>query len=289
MEDHNHGTEEELLRRFNSPSNKKSNLEYCNEDYLPIYDVRNSSTLPSWIDQNVRKESCSSWENIVKQYSFPKGTWVDCGSYWLNTSSQDSDDWRLNHRFRLTASNFGGAIGKSNFCTPVDVALSIINIKTKSPSDKVKFSAQHGVVTESEARDWYSRTRNVIVKEVGLAVPKWDPRIGASLDGDVDDGMIEIKSPHEMYKPLVEHMALIKSGWRPKPYYHAHIWDSHYAQMQGSMKITGKKWCDYIVYATQSNRSYVERVPFNQHYWDNELWPGIQNFLDNILEPLIAK
>ena len=217
--------------------------------------------------------------------------WIDCGEYWLNTAPQGSDPWHKNRKFRLTASNFGGAIGKSNFCTPMDIGMDITNIKAKSFSDRSKFVMQHGVATEPQARDWYCRTRNVQVVEVGLAVPKWEPRIGASLDGDVigTDGMIEIKSPLEMYEPLRNHMAKIGTGWRPPPFYHSHIWESHYAQMQGGMKITGKKWCDYIVYATQSNLSYVERVPFNQKYWDETLWPGIQNFLDNVMEPLIAE
>ena len=84
-----------------------------------------------------------------------------------------------------------------------------------------------------------------------------------------------------MYKPLREHMLKIESGWEPSKFYHSHICDSHYAQIQGSMKIANKKWCDYIVYATRSNLSYVERIPFNQTYWDTTLWPGIQSFLES--------
>ena len=195
--------------------------------------------------------------------------------------------WHAHRKFRLTVSNFGGAIGKSSFCSPMEIAIDITNIKPKTTS--AKFAMQHGVVTEPKARDWYCKTRNVEVQEVGLAVPKWEPRIGASLDGEVGpDGIIEIKSPLVMYEPLQNHMIKINTGWRPPPFYHGHIWDTHYAQMQGGMKITGRKWCDYIVYATESNRSYVERIYFNQQYWDNELWPGVQNFLNNIMEPLIA-
>lgn len=150
---------------------------------------------------------------------------------------------------------------------------------------------RHGVITEPKAREWYCKTRGVIVKEVGLSVPKWEPRIGASLDGDIvdSDGIIEIKSPLQMYESLTNHMAKINTGWRPPSFYHAHIREIHYAQMQGSMKITGKKWCDYIVFATQSNLSYVERVPFNKKYWDEVLWPGVTYFLNNIMEPLIAE
>ena len=203
-------------------------------------------------------------------------------------SPQGTSEWDINHRWRLTSRNFCAAIGKSNFTTPAQVASDIIN-PVHLVVDK-RFAQLHGIRTEPEARDWYCNTRKVVVEEVGLAVPKWEPRLGTSIDGDVmgTDGMIEIKSPYEMYKPLRDHIAKIENGWTPPKFYHSHIWESHYAQMQGSMKIINKKWCDYIVYATESNLSYVERVFFDQTYWDTVLLPGIQSFFNNHMEPLIA-
>lgn len=245
---------------------------------ISIFDIKRQFIIPSIDD-------------ISNRYEFDPRYWIDRGDYLLNRNPQESNEWHRNRKFRLIASNFGAAMGKSNFCSPLDIAVDITNLNDfgKSQSDRSKFMTQHGVVTEPKARDWYCRTRNSEVDEIGLAVPKWEPRIGASLDGDIknSDGMIEIKSPFDMYEPLRNHMSKITTGWRPPPLYHDHIWDSHYAQMQGSMKIVGKQWCDYIVYATQSNLSYVERIPFNQKYWDETLWPGIQNFLNNIMEPLI--
>lgn len=239
---------------------------------------------------NVKNFVLPSRDEINKRYSFDPAYWIDCGGYWLNTALQGSSEWELNRKLRLTASNFGAALGLSTHSSIMDVAMDITNVKSKSFPDRGKLSKQHGIVMEPEARAWYCQSRKVKVEEVGLAVPKWEPRIGASLDGEVvgTEGMIEIKSPLQMYDPLDDHMAKIKTGWRPPQFYHAHIWDTHYAQIQGGMKITGKQWCDYIVYATQSNRVYVERIPFNQQYWDETLWPGIQQFLDNYMEPLIA-
>lgn len=224
-------------------------------------------------------------------YDISNGFWEDKGTYWLNIAPQDSEMWYLNHKNRLTAGNFGTAIGKSRFCTPENLPNSIINIKPRSMEERVKFSQLHGVKTESAGRKWYCETRNVQVAEVGLAVPKWETRIGASADGEIvgTNGIIEIKSPVEMYKPLTRHMDRVNNGWVPPPFYHSHIWDTHYAQIQGCMKIMDKKWCDYVVYATGSGLSYVERVKFDEKYWNKILWPGISSFLNNILDPLIDK
>lgn len=222
---------------------------------------------------------------------FPPEEWEDRGTYWLSKSPQGTNIWHSCRKFRLTASNFGAAIGKSIFTSPLDIALDIANIKPKSFTDENKAVMKHGVDTEPKAREWYSHHFKVQVREVGLAVPKWEVRIGASVDGEVlgTNGIIEIKSPLEMYRPLQEHKKKIENGWKPPPFYHKHIWETHYAQMQGCMKITNKDWCDYIVYATKSNLCYTERIYFNEEYWDKILWPGIRNFLDNILEPLIKE
>lgn len=227
----------------------------------------------------------------IDRFTFDPKCWIDCDTYWLNKSEQGSNNWKNIRKYRLTASNFGGAIGKSSFCTPEGIVTDITSAKEKIFSEKSKYVMQHGIDTEPKAREWYCKNKNVEVVEVGLAVPKWEPRIGASLDGEIKgtDGMIEIKSPLLMYEPIKTHMSKINGGWEPPKFYHEHIWDSHYCQMQGGMKITGKKWCDYIIYATKSNLIYVERIYFDEEYWNKILYPGILYFLDNLLEPVVKK
>lgn len=201
------------------------------------------------------------------EYFNPK-FWKDCGSFWLNRANQGSVDWHANRKRKLTASNFGAAIGKSKFCSPMDLAMEIAGIKQKEFSEKSKLLMQHGVNTEPIARDWYCRTYGVQVEEVGLAIPKWDTRIGASLDGSVGvDGCIEIKCPLQMYYQLDQHSKKIEEGVVFDKYYHDHIFDSYFCQIQGGMCITGKKWTDFIVFSTESNRVFVERIWFNSKYW----------------------
>lgn len=217
-------------------------------------------------------------KNISRQIIFDPNLWKDCGAYLLNTNMYDVSIYK---KHRLLSNNFGSAIGKSNISNPIEIANDIINNKY--------YSLKHNIKSEHKAREWYCNTRDIKILNCGFAIPKWEHRIGTYLDGDIlnTDGMIEIKHPLDMYENLKTHINKLRTGWKPPPFYHDHIWDSHYAQIQGSMKIIGKQWCDYIVYATNSNLSYVERIQFNPDYWNTILWPGLQNFLDNYLDPLI--
>jgi hypothetical protein len=57
------------------------------------------------------------------------------------------------------------------------------------------------------------------------------------------------------------------------------IFDSHYDQMQGAMAITGRQWCDYIVYCLAEESFFVDRVYFDSSYWSNVMYPKINEFL----------
>lgn len=216
--------------------------------------------------------------------------WEDRGTFWLNGSPQGSEAWLALRKNLLTGSNVGSALGHSRFSSPLEVALDVSGVKPKAFSEENLRVMSQGTAREPLAREKYMRMKDVHVEEVGLAIPKWEPRLGSSLDGDVigTEGVIEIKSPDKgIYKPLLDYEKMVAKGWNPPPGYHQHIWDSHYDQMQIGMKVTGKSWCDYVVYSGREERIFVDRVPLNQDYWDEVLAPGIQNFLENVLEPMI--
>jgi hypothetical protein len=221
--------------------------------------------------------------------------WIDYGTYWVNTEPQGSDAWKR-LRNRPTASKFGCIAGRSRFSTPEKTARVMVGLDKEDFTEEAIARMNRGTLNEPIARDWYCRTRNVQVEEVGLAVPKWDVMIGASLDGDVKlpngqsgDGMIEIKCPDRMYGPLDDYTEQLREGWQPPPGYHDHIWSSHYDQMQGCMAITKKRWCDYIVYCPNESRVFVERILFNEDHWLGVLYPALQRFNQNLLLPLLRE
>lgn len=96
------------------------------------------------------------------------------------------------------------------------------------------WQARRGNELEPEARLKYEECQSVLVEQAGLAKTE-DGLFGASVDGLVDDdGQIEIKcflSPTKL-------SAILLSG---------DIADCM-DQVQGGLWITGRKWCDFILY-----------------------------------------
>ena len=62
---------------------------------------------------------------------------------------------------------------------------------------------------------------------------------------------------------------------------------SYNAQVQGQMGVGGKPWCDFVVY-TKKGIS-VERIPFNETYWNNKLLPKLVEIYDSCVLPEIAR
>ena len=61
---------------------------------------------------------------------------------------------------------------------------------------------------------------------------------------------------------------------------------SYYCQVQGQMAITGRTWCDFVVYTTKGIA--VERITFDKLFWENELLPKLVDFFDNYVAPEIV-
>ena len=244
---------------------------------------------------------------------FPKTDWISRGRTWVNLAPQVTKGWFLaregripmkfinleNNRLdgcvraRLTGSKFGVAAGHAPkfFSTPEELARQIAGLEEAYFDEESLKRMNHGVQEEPNARRWYEMNHNVEVEEIGLVVPKWDFHLGASVDGIVKGtkGIIEIKCPKRMYKPLQDHLRLRETGWIPRPYYHSHIYSSQYDQMIGGMALLDKEWCDYIVYATEDGDVYQERISFNEEYWNNILYPKLQLFLFKELFPLLEE
>ena len=141
----------------------------------------------------------------------------DRGSYVISLNEQHSEEWHMLRKYRKCASEIAAMVGESQFSTPEEAALNISGVKPKVFDERSKRVMQHGTDTEGEAREWlqeYLREQmkeNITIREVGVAIPKWDYTISASLDGEIygennlpNGAMIEIKCPQKLYYPLLE-------------------------------------------------------------------------------------
>jgi exodeoxyribonuclease (lambda-induced) len=109
---------------------------------------------------------------------------------------------------------------------------------------------ERGHIMEEQARRFYEGRTGAFVTEAGICLTD-DEVFGYSTDGLVDDdGLIEIKAPIDSLKIR----AMLETG-DTSEYDH---------QMQGGMWITGRKWCDFIMYvpdlANASKDLFVKRV-----------------------------
>lgn len=178
-------------------------------------------------------------------------------SYILIECDQGSPEWFAARAGVITASKFADAVGRLKNGSPSQaskdyaykVAVEIIFGETTEDTYQT-FEMRRGTELEPMARMAYERATGRLAEESGLVLTE-DRRFGYSTDGFVDaDGMIEIKCPNSARK-IVE----IWEGSDLSEYMH---------QIQGGMWITGRKWCDFIMYAPQlapvGKQLYVDRI-----------------------------
>lgn len=108
---------------------------------------------------------------------------------------------------------------------------------------------ERGHIMEANARRIYEGRTGSFVTEAGICVD--DHGFGYSTDGLVnDDGLNEIKCPIDTLK-IASHFYL-------------QDFSEYMHQMQGGMWITGRKWCDLIVYVpalvSVGNDLFVKRI-----------------------------
>jgi putative phage-type endonuclease len=217
--------------------------------------------------------------------------WIDRGLYWEHKAKQGTQEWKNARIGRINSSNSGGMVGNSNFKNknPEQIGKYIAGIEEEIFEQKSLDAMHYGTKMEPFARNWYEKNYNCKVIERGLCVDKNDFRIGASIDGEVENSsiIIEIKCPKKMYNPLKLYMQNISHGWKPPSNYYDHIWESHFSQMQQGMHVLKKEFCDYIVYCPEEQKIFTQRIPFDLSYWNNHYSILIKNYDLYILPYLI--
>lgn len=229
-----------------------------------------------------------------KRIIFPEWShlWTPVASGWMWKGEQRSRAW-LDlkdagpeiERIRcssLGGSTVGAALNHSNFTTAEQQARKTAHLV---PPDLLNEAMRHGTEQEPYACAAYENATGNCVEHVGAFVPdNLFPHgyLVVSPDGLVgEDGCIEIKCPKLMYYGQKSQ----DENSRRRA-----IFTSHYDQMQLVMATAGRKWCDYVVYATEAEKPLlsITRVPFNQEYWES-MRRGINEFFEVIVPRVIKE
>jgi len=165
----------------------------------------------------------------------------------LVIDEQGSQGWFDARIGKLTASRFGGLLtrprskkdkeaGLVSKTTETYLREKVTEVLTGETRQLSSEALTWGSETENDAREFYELNKLVEVEQVGFISWKENLMVGGSPDGLVGlDGIIEIKCPYDS----TNHTVYLYNKEIPKAYY---------AQIQGNLFITDRKWCDFIVY-----------------------------------------
>ena len=234
---------------------------------------------------------------------------LSCDVVWrIEQSTRDqaqSKNWFSHRSHRLTASQFHSVVMRKKEVTPAFLGRLF--------SDGSCFSSQvsvppleHGRLHEDDAAAEYVSSMHAHGKaslkifKCGLCVHPLHSFLGASPDRIVFDpsmnpphGLLEVKcplclfdadlTPHDACMELADFCCSLQDGKVCLKTNHP-----YYFQIQGQMAVCGLTWCDFLVWAG-SSRISVERVFFDEDFWQTIMLPCLIDFFQNHASPYLIK
>jgi putative phage-type endonuclease len=175
-------------------------------------------------------------------------------------TEQRTDDWFAARLGKVTASRVADVIAKtkSGYSASRDNYMADLIVERLTGQKASSFSnaaMEWGTATEPAARAAYSAATGELVEEVGFIDHPRIANSGASPDGLVGDGLVEIKCP-----ATATHLDTLLAGAVPSKYI---------AQMQWQMACTDRKFCDFASYDPRLPdhlRLFVKRVQRDDEY-----------------------
>lgn len=217
--------------------------------------------------------------------------YTDHGTFYIFNSAQRTSGWLREKLARLTAASAYNII----YASPdrrKDMLNEILGIQERVFDDESMRRMEDGTNREPIARENFANEYNLTIKEYGLAVPKWDEYIGASIDGECSDGnLIEIKSPQFLYNDI----RVIKFSQEYLGKKEFKILDvkgivksHHYDQMQMQMAILCKNKCYYDVDPVREKNTFRIVVDFDIDHW-KRMYFHLKRIIELEMKPLCEK
>ena len=192
---------------------------------------------------------------------------------------QRTDNWYAKRTGRFTASQIFNLLMKPSTAGYQNYIAQIVAERLtglSAASDYVSEAMQNGIELEPRARTLYEIQTGDTVDEIDFIVHPDIPNFGASPDGIVGDGLIEIKC-----RNLSKHIKVILGDKVDR---------AAMIQMQSQMMCAGLSWCDYVHFNPQMPAElqlHIQRVEA-----DPELQPEIEEAVrkaDDEVEAMIEK
>jgi len=220
----------------------------------------------------------------------------------ISNYEQKSEDWLDARKGRITASNFGSAIGKNKYqsrrgllkqmlwhtfrgcaatrwgCEKEEVALDVyVNTKQIDIASAARVADLENATDEEKDEI----VTDLWVEERGLVINPERPWMGNSPDGIVHTtyasgrkelALLEIKCPFK------------KTFYPPEPEPPNYPVPPQYmCQIQGTMGNLGLPWCDFVVWTPTETQ--ITRVPFDPNFWNDIMLPGLTDYYFNDYVP----
>lgn len=160
----------------------------------------------------------------------------------ISPHEQGTQEWLNDRSTVITASMMGTVMAKGRGSAPSitrtkymrNLANAIVT-GNPAPEGYKNAAMQEGNDREPESRDYYGMISRNTVTEHGLIYLDENKRIGASVDGLInDDGNLELKNPN-----LETHLGYLLDGGLPTAYV---------KQVQAQLWVTGREYCDFVSY-----------------------------------------
>lgn len=201
---------------------------------------------------------------------------------------QGTPEWFAARAGVITASNFSTACeylkpSKKDLASQpsqknIDYAyrVAVEQIYGQTTEDTYQtFEMRRGSDLESFARMAYEAATGNLAEESGIVLTD-DRLFGYSTDGFIDSyGMIEIKCPNSARKICEMHIEADLSE-----YIH---------QIQGGLWLTGRSWCDFVMYAPQlesvGKQLFIKRVERDESFiedMEEKLWNFAKRVQDHV-------
>ena len=258
---------------INSPSSDRGNLPKS----LPDFITDNYKQC----DQNILGKAKHLFNSLHLQEE-------ECAAVEQATRSQrENDIWYQQRQGRLTASSFHNILTMKKQTNPKVLIDRLLRIEDLSHIPSIKW----GIDKEDVARQAYikemSSHQNFTCKKAGLVINPLYPHLGASPDGFISciccgDGLVEIKCPFSIKDgdPNILGNKLMFLNEHGLSMSH-----KYYTQVQGQLLVTGKSYCDFVVWTPKGQ--LIQRLHIDVNFTEKLLRKLNSFYVEQFLPELI--